>query len=160
MTPTERIDARIRDLMGQYAALTRGRAVMPPKAATIAAKIKELQQRKAQMAADERHSLGSLLPKDAESRNEIYRHLLKLPLIADFLYGACVDLQSLLQRYGMNELTLSDKVQSICRQSKELAFTLSQFEGTKAILSSNGTLTEALDKKVESYLRRQMNITH
>lgn len=159
MTAIERMDSQIGELMRQYSQMTRGKAVVPPKAATVALKIRELQRRKDELVHNERHSLGSLLPKDAKLRNEIYRHLLKLPLAADFLYASCVDLQGLLRRYGMNELTLSAKVAQICRLSKELAFTLSEFEETEQILSNNELLTESLDKRMESYLRHRMRIT-
>lgn len=159
MTPIERIDNNIAELMGQYSRLTRGKAVMPPKAATIAAKIKELRQRKSQLIAEERHSLGELLPTDPAQRNEVYRHLLRLPVVADFLYAACVELQSLLRRHGMNELTLSAKVAHICRFAKELAFTLSQFDGTEAILSNDDEVIGRMFGELDGYLRNEMNIT-
>lgn len=159
MTPIERIDNKITELMGQYSQLTRGKAVMPPKAATIAAKIKELQQRRERLIAEERHSLGELLPTDPTQRNEVYRHLLRLPVVADFLYAACVDLQGLLKRHGMNELTLSAKVAHICRFSKELAFTLSQFKGTEAILSNDEEVIGRMFGELDDYLCHEMNIT-
>lgn len=159
MTPAQRIDEQIRSLMGQYADLTRGRVVAPPKASRIAERIGELKRQKEALTAEERHSLGMLLPKDARQRNEVYRHLLRLPLIADFLYAACVDLQGLLERHGMNELTLSDKVSQICGLSRELAFTLSEYKGTEHILSNDETLVSALFKKLDSYLDRRMDIT-
>ena len=141
MTPAQRIDEQIRSLMGQYADLTRGRVVAPPKASRIAERIGELKRQKEALAAEERHSLGMLLPKDARQRNEVYRHLLRLPLIADFLYAAC------------------DKVSQICGLSRELAFTLSEYKGTEHILSNDETLVSALFKKLDSYLDRRMDIT-
>lgn len=159
MTPIERIDNKITELMGQYSQLTCGRAVAPPKAATIAAKIKELQQRRERLIAEERHSLGELLPTDPTQRNEVYRHLLRLPVVADFLYAACVDLQGLLKKHGMNELTLSAKVAHICRFAKELAFTLSQFDGTEAILSNDDEVIGRMFGELDGYLRNEMNIT-
>lgn len=145
--------------MRLYRQETRNQAAASPRAARLAAKITRLQQQRAAMASQERMSLGECLPKDPDKRNEVYRFLLKLPLISDFLYAACVDLQSLLKTYNMDELTLSARVKSIRDMAKELAFTLSGFPDLEAILSADDTLIDALDKKLDSFLSRRMNIT-
>ena len=158
MTPIQRIDQRITELTVEYSRAIAGKSVLPPKAKTIAAKIAQLRQERERLIADERHSLGALLPTNPDERNEIYRLLVKLPIISDFLYGACVELQSTLRRHGLNELTLSRRVGRIKEEAKEFAFMLSNFPELEKILSADDTLIEALNKKVDSFLSQRMKI--
>lgn len=111
------------------------------------------------MIADERHTLGSLLPNDPQQRNEIYRLLVKLPIVSDFLYSTCVDLQSVLKRYGLNELTMTEHVRKISTLAKDLAFLLTGFPELEKILAADDTLLAALDKKTDSFLSQRMKIT-
>lgn len=159
MTAIQRIDNKIAALRSEYAALTRGCAVVTPKARKVADRIARLNEERLQIAVEQRHSLGSLLPKDPDKRNEIYHKLVKLPLIADFLYSACVDLSGTLAAIGLNELTMMEQVSRMKNLSKELAFSLSQFPELENILSADDSLISALDKKVDSFLTRKMKIT-
>lgn len=159
MTPIQRIDQKIDLLRRQYADLTRGCAVISPKARKTADRIARLLDERKEMIASERHSLGALLPHDEKQRNAIYLRLVKLPVIADFLYGACVDLQGTLREIGLNELTMMRRVTDIQTCAKELAFTLSEFPELENILSADDTLIGALDRKVNDFLTRKMNIT-
>lgn len=159
MTPIQRIDLRIAELSAEYARLTAGRAILVPGAKTAARKIAQLRQERERLIADERHSLGELLPTNPDERNEIYRLLVKLPIISDFLYGACVELSSMLRRHGLNELTLSRRVGRIKEEAKEFAFMLSNFPELEKILSADDTLIEALNKKVDSFLSQRMKIS-
>ena len=158
MTPIQRIDSRLAELSAEYSRLTLGKAVLPPKAKTIAAKIAQLRQERDRLIADERHSLGTLLPTNPDERNEIYRLLIKLPIISDFLYNACVELQGVLKRHGLNELTMTRRVGQISEMSKDFAFLLSEFPELEKILSADDTLIEALNKKVDSFLSQRMKI--
>lgn len=158
MTPIQRIDSRLAELSAEYSRLTLGKAVLPPKAKTIAAKMTQLRQERDRLIADERHSLGTLLPTNPDERNEIYRLLIKLPIISDFLYNACVELQGVLKRHGLNELTMTQRVGRISAMSKDFAFLLSEFPELEKILSADDTLIEALNKKVESFLSQRMKI--
>ncbi len=159
MTPIQRIDSRLAELSAEYSRLTLGKAVLPPKAKTIAAKMTQLRQERDRLIADEMHSLGTLLPTNPDERNEIYRLLIKLPIISDFLYSACVELQGVLKRHGLNELTMTQRVGRISAMSKDFAFLLSEFPELEKILSADDTLIEALDKKVKSFLSQRMKIS-
>ena len=159
MTPIQRIDNRIAELRRQYNDLTRGCVAVTPKTRRIADRIAQLLDEKRRIAATEHHSLGSILPKDPAERTKIYLRLVKLPIIADFLYSACVDLQGTLKDIGLNELTMMERVKSMQTLAKELAFTLSEFPELEAILTADETLISALDKKVDSFLIRKMQIS-
>lgn len=159
MTTIERIDNEIRSAMAEYSSLTKRTAVVSPKAGKLAKKIKDLQQRRDNLIAGEQYTLASVLPKDGGQRNEIYRMLLKLPIIADFMYSACVDLRSRLESLGLNELTMTRQVRQMSETAKRLAFTLSEFTELENILSADDTLIGALDRKVNDFLTRRMDIT-
>ena len=51
------------------------------------------------------------------------------------------------------------RVTGIQTRAKELAFTLSEFPELENILSADDTLIGALDRKVNDFLTRKMNIT-
>lgn len=159
MTPIQRIDQKIDALRRQYADLTRGCVAVSPKARQVADRISRLLNERREMVATERHSLGALLPHDEKQRNGIYLRLVKLPIIADFLYGACVDLQGTLKDIGLNELTMMRRVTDMQNLAKELAFTLSEFPELENILSADDMLIGALDRKVNDFLSRRMLIT-
>ena len=159
MTPIQRIDQRITELTAEYSRAIAGKSVLPPKAKTLAAKIAGLKAERDRIAAEERHSLGSLLPTDPKQRNEIFRQLIKLPIISDFLYGACVELQNTLRRHGLNELTMTHRVAQISAMLKEFAFLLTNFPELEKILSDDDLLISALDKKVDSFLSQRMKIS-
>jgi len=68
-------------------------------------------------------------------------------------------LRGLLQRHGIDELTLTKQVRQLKEQSAQLAFMLSQFDTLEQVLSSDDTLIAALDKKVDSFINRHLHIT-
>lgn len=156
MKPIQNIDARIAALSADYARETTGRAILSARAKSLARKIAELQAERDRIIADERHALGSLLPDDPQQRNEIYRLLVKLPIVSDFLYSTCVELRSVLKRHGLNELTMTEHVRKISTLAKDFAFLLTGFPELEKILSADDTLIAALDKKTDSFLKQRM----
>lgn len=155
-SPFERIDAQLKKLTAEYRATIRSQAVLPPKAAKLIVRIRELEKEKTRLLQQQRTSLRKALPDDERVRGEVYLALLKLPIIADFLYDATVSLRSLLSRHGIDELTLTDQVKQLKAISGRLALTLDEFPGTSELLSKDDTLIDSLHKKVNSFLLRRM----
>lgn len=160
MTQLERIESEINTAKAELAAMTRGCAILPPGAKKLADRIERLKEKRNSIIVNSTSSLGECLPEDEAQRNEVYRLLIKLPLVADFLYASCVDLQSVLNRYKLTELTITRKVNAIRQQSKELAFMLSQFVPLEQILSADDALIDSLDRKVSSFLDYNMRIVN
>lgn len=153
MTRIERIDEEIKRETLRFAAITKGAVAMSPKAARLRLRIEQLKKERESAVAAEKRTLRELLPADEGERAEILTALLKLPLIADWLYNETVGLQSLLRRHGIaSEMTLSPKVESIRKTAASLAFTLEAVGATKTILDKDDTLIDALNKKLDSYL--------
>lgn len=152
----DRIEAQLRELASRYAGMVRGKSVAPPKAAAVAAKIKQLQEERNQLLQEQRKSLRAALPDDEEVRAEVYFALLKLPIIADFLYDATVALRSMLTKLGMNELTMTEQVKQMKAIAHRMSSTLDDFPNTSKILSNDDTLINALHKKVDSFLLQQI----
>lgn len=158
MNIVQRIDERIQREMVRYNTEMRNRVTITPRASKISARIKALQEEKAQILSNERYSLASQLPDDETTRNEVYHQIIKLPIIADFLYSSTVDLQSLLKRLGVTEVTIAEKVKQIREISSKLAFLLSDFPALEKILSEDDVLIDGLHKKVDSFLRQRMRV--
>lgn len=152
----DRIDSQLKQLAGEYRSIVRGNAVLPPKAAKLIAKIRELEDEKTRLIQQQRTTLRKALPEDEKVRGEVYLALLKLPIIADFLYDATLGLRSLLSKHGINELSLTDQVKQLKTISSRLALTLDEFPSTSELLSRDDTLIDALHKKVDSFLLRRM----
>lgn len=152
MTPIERIDKQLAGLHAAYRDAMRGRVVPSPQAAKITARINALRKEREAILTNQRHTLRSQLPDDETQRSEVFLHLLKLPIIADFLYDATLALRGTLKKYGVNELTLTEQVQQLRDISARMALTLDQFPGTSALLAKDDTLIDALHRKVDSFL--------
>lgn len=158
MNQIESIEKEIQSEKRKLASLTQGCVVMPPKAAKIMYKIERLKEKRDSIIANKTYSLGENLPENENDRNQIYLLMVKLPIVADFLYACCVELQDKLKQYNMQEITLSTKVKTIRDHSKDMAFLLSKFKPLEEILSADDTLIDSLDRKVNSFLHRNMKI--
>lgn len=159
MNQIEQIELTIKAEMIKLRELTRGSVVMSPKAKKTADRIQQLTERRNLLIANQTYSLGENLPDDEDERNKIYRLMVKIPIVADFLYACCVELHGALKKYNIQELTLTTQVENIKKQSKDMAFILSNFKPLERILTNDDTLIDALDRKVESFLDRHMKIT-
>lgn len=158
MTQIESIEREIELEKRKLSDLTRGCVVMPPGASKILNRIAQLNEKRDSIIANQGQSLGANLPNDEAQRNEIYRLMVKLPIVADFLYACCVELQGVMKRHNMQELTLSTKVKTIRDHAKDMAFLLSKFAPLEEILSNDDTLIDALDRKVNSFLDCNLKI--
>lgn len=154
--PIDRIDMQLQQLAREYRTIVKNNAILPPKAAKLIARIRELEEEKTRLLQQQRTTLRRALPEDDKVRGEVYLALLKLPIIADFLYDATLGLRSLLSRHGINELSLTDQVKQLKAISARLALTLDEFPATSELLSKDDTLIDALHKKVDSFLLRRM----
>lgn len=164
-----RIDARMAELHAEYLSIMRGHVVPTGRAMVIRRKmdalcenrekaVKEAVKAEAERKREEILSLGENLPQDETTRDRIFHMMLKLPLAADFLYALCCDLASELRKHGMTELTLTERTGRIKKEASELAFTLNEFEPLRKMLEEDDTLIDALDKKLTSFLGRNLNI--
>lgn len=158
MTHLERIEKEIAEASAEMISLTRGCSAMPPKGRKLAEKIKRLKEKRDSVLANSTQTLAECLPADEAERNRIYKLLIKLPIVADFLYACCVELQGDLNKLNLKELTITRQVSGIKQQSKELAFMLSNFVPLERILSNDDALIDSLDRKVSSFLDYNMRI--
>jgi len=83
MNAIERKEQQIQQAMVQLRALTKGKSVLPPQARKLADKIKRLNAERDTLQEDAVVSLGAALPKDEAYRNEVYRQMVKIPIVAD-----------------------------------------------------------------------------
>ena len=158
MTQIESVEKEIKLEKSKLSNLTRGCVVAPPGTSKILDRIARLNAKRDSLIASQGQSLGENLPENEEDRNQIYRLMVKLPIVADFLYACCVELQGTLKRHNMQELTLSTKVKTIRDHAKDMAFMLSKFAPLEEILSNDDMLIDTLDRKVNSFLDRNLKI--
>lgn len=158
MTPIERTDSRIRDLQAQYLQLTRGKAVLPPKAAKIAQQIRDLEIQKQTLIDNERVQLSQVLPKNNALRDRISRLLIRTALEADTLADTLGTLREALKKYcTATDETITPHIRAAEREIAFVALLMDRTEQTKDILTRNDTLVDAHHRQTDRFITRQLS---
>lgn len=156
MKPTQRkqLQTELRSLEAKFEAEMRGRMVATPKAIRIrqAAQMVQAEIDRIDKAVREAVAFDGLPKEDM-------LEVMAIPLVADVLNDFVVTLDKRLREAGCSESKFGEYTKQIRTAAYKIMDTMSAEDCPSFLLEVNDTLTDAVKKKVKSFIKQRINIT-
>lgn len=114
-----------------------------------------------EMEMYEPRSLADLLSDRGECvRNEIYKSLLRISLMADAMNEAAETAREILQGYGIEDFAFRRKVKDCCRLSQEIASIplMADSRLMQDFIVDNDTFVKMCMKHADAHLKRKLKL--
>lgn len=124
-------------------------------------KIAALKQEIAQMKKEAAETVFDILSdKDESAKNEVYKALLRISLMADACNEACVVTRQLLSKYGVTDFSFRQKVDDLCKLSQDIASITIQCNNQtmEDFIVDNDTFVDMCMKHADAHIKRKLKI--
>lgn len=104
--------------------------------------------------------LDVLSDKDESAKNEVYKSLLRISLMADACNEACVVTRQLLSKYGVTDFSFRQKVDDLCKLSQDIASITIQCKNQtmEDFIVDNDLFVDMCMKHADAHIKRKLKI--
>lgn len=98
--------------------------------------------------------------KSEEVKNDIYKHLLKISLAADFVNECCEQTKEAMRSVGLNDFTLRSEVDELCKLTQKIAsFVIIPNQNVLTdMITDNSEFIDACDVAADKHLKEKLNL--